>query len=606
MNKSQRRSSLLLLRLHPPTFRERFADEMLLDYEELWQSHGGLRLTSDLLFSLVRQWGAVLSTQMLPRVAAPRPAFLAGDARLGVPAALGPVALARGFALSVFLFSAFWSLEDPVGHPGDFLRMLSASAAFSAGLSSASPIREHKNLEIRDVTIVDVEHGTLLFHKTISITDGTVTSVVPFRTVPSSSGVDVLDGRGKFLMPGLWDMHTHITHTDVDFPLYLANGVLGIRSMGGVPDKVFSWQKGLRDGSLFGPLAFVSGPILDGPHGPVAPASYGVRIANAEQGRTEVDTLKAEGADFVKVYDGLSRDSYFAIAEQAKKIDLPFAGHVPDFVTILEAVHAGQRSIEHGIEQRGESTVEQELIDRRLTHDFMAEAMKTGNYTLIPNGIAEDGNTWLKNFSQERANMLYRTMAKSGTYLCPTLVTAHWMADGDELAKNADVRQRYIDPGTLVYWQPSMNMLTKYRTPAYVEWVKVRYAKLLQQIPKQEASGVQLLAGTDLTIPFIYPGSSVHDEVRLMAAAGLTNQQALQTATTHPVAFFGLQKSLGSVAAGKQAEFVVFDDDPLVNLDNLDHIHAVVTHGRFLRKPELEKMSADAADAVRTRAQQQK
>jgi imidazolonepropionase-like amidohydrolase len=330
-----------------------------------------------------------------------------------------------------------------------------------------------------------------------------------------------------------------------------------------------------------------------------------VRIANADEGRAEVDTLKSRGADFVKVYDGLSRQSYFAIAAEANRIGLPFAGHVPDFVTILEAIDAGQRSIEHGIEQRGESTAEQELMDRRRTHDFMAEAMKTGNYSLIPEGIAENGEIWLQHFSQDRADALYRTLVRKGTYLCPTLVTGHALAYADEVASKQDARQRFIDPKTLVYWQPSMNMLMKYRTPAYKKWVKVRYAKLLQQTPRQQALGVQLLAGTDLTVPYTYPGSSVHDEIRAMASAGLTNLQALQTATMHPVEFFGLQKSLGSVEAGKQAEFFLIDRNPLADLDNLDRINAVITHGRILRKSELERMTTNAANAVTIRSQHQ-
>jgi imidazolonepropionase-like amidohydrolase len=507
--------------------------------------------------------------------------------------------------LSVVLIMAFWSFEDPLG-PGHFLSTLASAVAPQSVFASSISPSVHRDVEVNDVTIVDVEEGKILPHKTVFIEDGVILSVKQSNGEPARPGTNVVDGRGKFVIPGMWDMHTHISHTDVDFPLYIANGVLGIRSMGGVQDEVFAWQKQLKEGSLFGPMAYVSGPILDGPHGPVQPQSYGVRIATAEEGKAEVDALKAKGADFVKVYDGLSRDSYFAIATEANKIKLPFAGHVPDVVTILEAVQAGQRSIEHGIERRGESTAEQELIERRLTHDFMAEAMKTGNYTLIPDGIAEDGNIWLKNFSQERSDTLYRALAQSGTYLCPTLVTEHWMAYGDEIASKPDARQNYIDPKTLVYWQPSMNMLTKYRTEAYIEWVKMKYAKLLQQIPKQQALGVQLLAGTDLTIPFTYPGSSVHDEVRLMASAGLTNLQALQTATTHPVAFFGLQKSLGSVEPGKQAELVLLDGNPLTNLDNLDHISVVITHGKALRKPELDALALGAANAVKRRAQSAK
>lgn len=604
MNDLQRHAYLLILRLHPPTFRRRFADEMFLDYENALQCPGAYRLALDLVRSLVRQWGAALSAEVWPRPDSPRPTFLTGHYALGFQAPLNPFEIARGFMLSVLLFSTLFYMADPlVNCPEDFARMISSIAGSRNVMASSTTSHGSKDLEIRDVTIVDVEQGKLLPHRTVLIEDGVITSVIQSKGAPTKSGADVIDAGGKFLIPGLWDMHTHITHTDVDFPLYIANGVLGIRSMGGAQDQVFAWQAKLKDGSLFGPMAFVSGPILDGPHGPVQPASYGVRIGTAEEGRVEVDTLKSRGADFVKVYDGLSRDSYFAIAAEANKIRLPFAGHVPDDVTILEAVHAGQRSIEHEIEHRGESTAEQELMERRRSQDFMAEAMKTGNYTLIPDGIAREGNVWLKSFSQERADALYRALAQNRTYLCPTLVTGYWVAYGDDVASKPDARQRFIDPKTLVYWQPSMNMLTKYRTPAYEEWVKAKYTKLLKQIPRQQALGVQLLAGTDLTVPYTYPGSSVHDEIRLFASAGLTPLQALQTATRNPIQFFGLQSSLGSVDTGKQAELVLLDGNPLADLKNLDQIQAVITHGRILRKPELKALTLNAAGAVQGRTQ---
>jgi len=181
------------------------------------------------------------------------------------------------------------------------------------------------------------------------------------------------------------------------------------------------------------------------------------------------------------------------------------------------------------------------------------------------------------------------------------LTAEQWVSFADEVAAKPDARQRFIDPRTLVYWQPSTNLITKYRTPVYTEWVKIRYTTLLAQMPRQQALGVQFLAGTDLTVPYTYPGSSVHEEVRLLASSGLTNLQALQAATTHPVEFFRLQDKLGSVQAGKQAEFVLLDGNPLKNLDYLDHIHAVITHGRILRKQALDSMTQDAADAVRKR-----
>lgn len=240
------------------------------------------------------------------------------------------------------------------------------------------------------------------------------------------------------------------------------------------------------------------------------------------------------------------------------------------------------------------------MIARSKTDDYFDEAMRIQNYTLIPEGIAREGIIWQEHFSQQRADNLYRALAENGTYLCPTLVTERWGAYGDEIAKEADTRQKYIDPGTLPYWQPSKNMLSKYSTPAYKDWFKTKYGMLLQQIPRQQALGVQLLAGTDLTIPFIYPGFSVHDEIKLFATAGLTPLQALQTATTRPVAFFGLQKSLGSIAIGKRAEMVLLDGNPLQDLDNLDRIDAVVTHKRVLLRPALDRMLVTAAAVAQT------
>ena len=143
-----------------------------------------------------------------------------------------------------------------------------------------------------------------------------------------------------------------------------------------------------------------------------------------------------------------------------------------------------------------------------------------------------------------------------------------------------------------------MNMLTKYRTPAYIEYTKRNYAAHLRQIPREEAAGIQLLAGTDLTIPYTYPGSSVHDEMKLFVTAGLTPLQALQTAVTNPVKYFRLEQTMGSVAPGKLAELVLLDGNPLLDIGNTDRIAAVITHGKLIRKPQLDAMLLQAERAA--------
>ena len=596
MGLSTRRFLGVLISLHPPSFREEFGEEMLLDYCQIDEAESG-HLLMDGLRSLAVQWLRIFHPDTARRAASSTSnCFLTEQPAMAFVGPLTTIELVKGCMLSLLLISAFWYAEDP-------MRATLGAAVWSSLERLVSPqigeaVPAYSRIIVTDVSILNLQSGTISTHQDVIVRDGVIAAIGAHEHRGIEAGVELIDGHGKYLMPGMWDMHTHIKHPEVDFPVYLANGVLGIRNMGGEQDKVFAWDAQLKAGSLLGPLAFVSGPILDGPGGPVEPKSYGVFIANAEQARAEVDTLKAKGADFVKVYDALSRESYFAIAEESKNDHLSFAGHVPNDITIMEAVNAGQRSIEHGIEHRGESTAEEDLIARSKTDNYFKEAMRTQNFTLIPEGIAREGETWRAHFSQERADALYRAFAKNGTYLCPTLVTERWGAYGDEIASRPDSRQRFIDPNTIPYWQPSTNMLTKYATPAYKQWFKTKYKMLMQQIPRQQAQGVQLLAGTDLTVPFIYPGSSVHDEVRLFAEAGLTPLQALQTATTRPVEFFGLQESLGSVSVGKKAELVLLDGNPLQDLGNLDRIEAVLTHKRALLRTELDKMETAAAKAA--------
>ena len=593
---SMQRLSLytLIVKMHPATFRYEFGNDMLLDFSEALQSHGLLRLYGDSLLSLGRQWVVfVMSGAGRQRPGGSR-SLLAGDYADIAEGGLGATELARGLLLPLlllFLWSALSSRSWPVAKScGAYVAtlFLRSSQATTAPLQSSRPVVIH------DIAIVDVKDGILEPHKTVLIEGGRIRAVWATNVEkhwPADS--DELDGHGKFLIPALWDMHTHITNPARDFPMYIANGVLGLRNMGGVQDQVFAWKRDTADGSLFGPRMLVSGPIVDGPNG--SAPSISVVVANATEARREVDTLKARGADFIKVYDALSRESYFAIADESRKIGLPFAGHVPVLITIREATDAGQRTIEHAIELRGGSTAEQDVIDIQRKRDIMAEAMHTQNFALIPEFIAQNGNLLLDHFSQPRADALYRSFVRNGTYLCPTLDVKQWLAFVDDLAKQPSPRQQYVPKSTLHYWQPEVGLLTRYRTPAYIAFRKREYAAIMQQIPRQQAAGVQLLAGTDLTVPFTYAGFSVHDEMELFVKAGLSPLQALQTATTHPVEFFGLQQSMGSIVPGKVAELVVLDANPLQDIRNAGRITAVVTHGRILRRADLDSLLSEAA-----------
>jgi imidazolonepropionase-like amidohydrolase len=328
----------------------------------------------------------------------------------------------------------------------------------------------------------------------------------------------------------------------------------------------------------------------------VGPEVYGV--CKYWRGSTfSGDCAQEEGADFIKVYDGLPPSAYFAIADETKKLGFSFAGHRPSAISVKEASNAGQRSIEHGVVLSGGSTTEAEYIKQAVDQSTFEEALRTKNFSLIPAKIAKDGTAMLDHFSRVRADQTYRLLAKNKTFLTPTLVTEHALTYIDNLNANRDPRTVYVAAEELHWWNPENGMLTKYRTPEYIAFRKREYAKMLEEIPHAEALGVRFLAGTDVTIPFIYPGFSLHDELELFVAAGLTPMQALETATTNPAQLLGLKNRWGQVAAGFTANLLLLKADPLADISNTRKIDAVVVGGRLLDRSELDRLLADAVVA---------
>src|ERR1700752_1029988 len=228
-------------------------------------------------------------------------------------------------------------------------------------------------LIIHDVTVIDGSGSPAKTHQTVIIGGGKIAEV-------GNSGMGFagklpgkhIDGSGKFLIPGLWDMHVHMVFGDwfprgkeITLPLFIANGITGIRDMGGELEVLQRWRKDISDGKLVGPRIVMSGPMLDGPQ-PRFPSS--IAIKTPEDGRRAVDDLKRRGADFIKLQSLIPRDAVFAIADEAKKQGIPFVGHVPDAVRASEASNAGQKSFEHliGIFE-GSWPLEDEFIQGKKT-----------------------------------------------------------------------------------------------------------------------------------------------------------------------------------------------------------------------------------------------
>ncbi|HTS07957.1 MAG TPA: amidohydrolase family protein [Candidatus Eisenbacteria bacterium] len=441
-------------------------------------------------------------------------------------------------------------------------------------------------LHIQDVTVIDVQGGPPQTHRCVIVQSNRITAVTDQENCKQQHNRTTrVDGKGKFLIPGLWDMHVHMVFGDwfprgkeVTLPLFVANGITGVRDMGGELDVLQEWRKEISAGTLIGPRIVMSGPMLDGPQ-PRFPSS--IAIKTPEDGRRAVDDLTKRGADFIKLQSLIPRVAVFAIADEAKKQAITFVGHVPDSVRASEMSNAGQKSFEHliGIFE-GSSPLEDEFIK----------------------GTKSEGK-FLSTYDPKRAAALFALLAKNHTWQCPTLV---WERGGnliDQTDFAYDKRAKYAP----VYWK---DVTWKRFTDEIVHDFniddlatrKAFVAKELEVVNEMHHAGVQFLAGTD-TPPgvYIFPGFSLHEELQRFVAAGFTPLEALQTATLNPAKFLGRENDLGTIEKGKLADLVLLDANPLDDISNTRKIEAVILNGRYLSRSDLDKMLTGAEEAAKAK-----
>jgi imidazolonepropionase-like amidohydrolase len=436
---------------------------------------------------------------------------------------------------------------------------------------------------IQDVTVIDTTGAPAQAHRTVIVRDGKIEKVVPTAEGMGGKlpGVHV-DGSGKFLIPGLWDMHVHMVFGDwfprgkeVTLPLFIANGITGVRDMGGELEVLQQWRKEIAAGTLIGPRMVISGPMLDGPQ-PRFPSS--IAIKTPDDGRRAVDDLKRRGADFIKLQSLIPREAVFAIADEARKLGIPFVGHVPDSVRAAEASNAGQQSFEHliGIFE-GSSPLEDAFLK----------------------GPKAPG-MFLSSYDPARATALFALLAKNHTWQCPTLV---WEREGnliDQTDFAHDTRAKYVPAYWKdVTWKRFTEQIVHEFNPDDLATRKRFVDKEFDVVNEMHRAGIPFLAGTD-TPPgvYIFPGFSLHEELQRFVAAGFTPMEALQTATLNPAKFLGMEDGLGTIEKGKLADLVLLDANPLDDIRNTQKIAAVIVKGRYLPRADLDKMLAGAEAAA--------
>ncbi len=426
------------------------------------------------------------------------------------------------------------------------LASLLAVAAMMFGLVSATA--QTQTLAITHVNVIDVVDGRVAPNSTVTISAASITSVTPNAAPPA--GAQVVEGQGKFLIPGLWDMHAHTEMTGESWlQLYVANGVTGIRDMGSELDFILKMREATASGRVLGPRIFAAGPILDD-----APAEwpFRMRVKTAEDGRAAVQLLKRQGVDLIKVQDHTPREAFFAIAAEARLQNLPLAGHVPLGITAEEAIEAGQGDIEH-LSNWG--------LWRRCS----------GGATYRP----------------EACRSFFDLLARRSIWQTPTLGAGSEIATiGTPESQISADQLAYASKSIRDFWAGNQSI---FATPTVVRQLRAAAQVGAMVTSDMAKAGVPILAGCDGMIA----GFCLHDELAAMVRGGMTPLAALQTATLNPAKYFNLQQTAGSVATGKRADLVLLDANPLTDITNVGRIHAVVLAGRLLERKDLDKMLAE-------------
>lgn len=443
-------------------------------------------------------------------------------------------------------------------------------------------------LAFTHVTVIDGTGVPAKPDMTVIFSDGRITELGISAKIHPPRDARVIDATGKFLIPGLWDMHVHWGNTEY-LPLFLANGVTGVRIMWGDTGQ-HEWKRQSESGQLLAPHLVIASAIVDGPK-PFWPGS--VSVSTEAEARQAVIQAKQNGADFVKVYSFLPREEYFAIADEAKKQGIRFAGHVPFSVTQEEASRAGQKSFEHLAGLLPACSSRSKEFFQAAQAD-LTEELSTGKPTFWGSHYKSMRQAEIDNYSPETAAALFDVFKKNGTWQVPTLTVLRSIAYTDDPAFMNDPRVKYMPRWAQSDWTPAKApYLYGPRSPEDFAFAKKEFQKDLELVAAMQRAGVGILAGTDASNPLCMPGFSLHDELGLLVKAGLTPMQALQTATLNPARFNNREKDLGTVEKGKIADLVLLDANPLDDISNTQKINSVIYGGKLLSRANLDKMLAD-------------
>lgn len=432
---------------------------------------------------------------------------------------------------------------------------LALSLCLSQAVEAAAPAEQ---VRIAHVTVIDVKTGALLPNRDVDIRDGRIAAVVPASSTPIRHA-RVVDGRGKFLIPGLWDCHVHLSWTtDSALPLLVALGITDVRDVGSSFSQIEGWRARIAAGDLVGPRIMRVGPILNGKEF----NQYQFAAGSAEAARGAVRLLSWLGVDEIKVHRRMPRDWYFAVLDEAKNKGLKVVGHIPVEVTPAEASDSGQYMIEH-TETLFEGTFSRGVSDLQL-----------------PPAI----RSWL---ATDQPDRLFAKFVRNGTWVDPTLSGYLEVADMYDPRTRPDPRYHFVARSERKIFSDQLRAHPF--SAAQVQALHEHMNLLVDVTRRMHRAGVRLVSGTDAAGARLV-GFSLQSELVDLVRAGLTPLEALQAATLNPAIAFGRTAELGTVEPGKLADLVLLDANPLDRIENSQKVAAVVAGGRLYDRAKIQRL----------------
>jgi hypothetical protein len=454
-----------------------------------------------------------------------------------------------------------------------------------------------KDLAIQNVSIVDVKTGEFWNNMSLIIRGNKIDTIGKSADFRLSGSDKWVDGSGKYLIPGLWDMHAHLFNEpdirNVGYPLFIANGITGIRIMAAdcldppcedpnmTIDQYRRLQNEIKAGQLLGPKSILASDYINGT---LKGESTVLKPRTEEHGRQLARLLKDRQVDFIKIYDVLTPEAYYGITDEATKSKLEFAGHVPLTVKASTASITGQKSIEHIFAMLLEcSDVEDEMREKFI--ELFTD--KHGNVSYWNANHANDLMLEVvKNYNPIKCQELYKTLRKNFTWFVPTLHHIElYYPDAEDWKKSPNIK--YMPKAEYDFfvneYEPAMRAL---HSPYHPEIEKMR----IQFIVEAQKSGVGILAGSDVAEVGLVHGFSLHNELASLQNAGLTPLEVLQTATVNPAKYQNAIDSIGTIETGKIADLILLNKNPLEDIRNTQEIEAVFTNGIYLNRKDLDSL----------------